>query len=83
MNLREWLFGRPERDALIRVLREQEKRIGLLEDCVAQAKANRSGLMDTADTWEKRFFEQKRMYDELVFSQRKLIHEGVAAILNK
>jgi hypothetical protein len=77
------LFGRPERDALVRVLREQEQRIGELEDRLAEAKAARNGILNVTDEWERRFFEQKRIYDELVFAQRKLIHEGVAAILNK
>jgi len=70
MSIREKLFGRPERDALIRVIREQEERIESL-------RGNLTGMNNAAETWEKRYFEQRRQYDELVFSQRKLIHEGL------
>jgi len=71
MSIREKLFGRPERDALIRVIREQEERIESLSN-------NLKGMNNAADEWEKRYFAQRRQYDELVFSQRKLIHEGLS-----
>ena len=70
MSIREKLFGRPERDALMRVIREQEERLELLRNIQV-------GVLDAAEAWEKRYFEQRRQYDELVFSQRRLIHEGL------
>ena len=70
MSIREKLFGRPERDALTRVIREQEQRIIALESAA-------KSVVTVADVWERRYFDQRRQYDELVFSQRKLIHEGL------
>lgn len=73
MSLREILFGRPERDALLRVISEQEQRI-------VDLKSSINGVVNTTDVWEKRYFEQRRQYDELVFSQRRLIHEGLKVL---
>lgn len=58
MCIIDWMFCRPEKAALRKVIEAQEKRIMDLQSRV-------DGVINTSNFWEKRYTETRRKYEEL------------------